>query len=154
MKTYILCIIATAIVCAAVKSLVNKKTASGQIIQLLTGILMTATIMAPLTNISFRNVTDYLKGMRIDANTYVEQGRDASRDGISAIIKSRTEAYILDKAERMGLEITVEVELNDSNNSIPCAVTVSGVISPYARAILSTYIEDTLGISKENHKWT
>ena len=58
----------------------------------------------------------------------------------------------MDKADRMGLEISLEVELDD-NNSVPSGACISGDLSPYAKKVLGEYIEDSLGIAKENQKW-
>jgi len=60
----------------------------------------------------------------------------------------------LDKANRMGLQISVEVELDDKRGNIPCGVTVTGKLSPYARTALGAYMEETLGIAKEKQKWS
>ena len=86
-------------------------------------------------------------------DVYVSEGKSMAANQVADIIKSQSEAYILDKANRMGLEISVEVELDNDNNSIPSSVCISGNISPYAKKVLSEYITDCLGIAKENQKW-
>lgn len=153
MRGYILSVVAVAIVCAVVRSLLDEKSSTGQILKMLSGILMTVTVVAPLANITFDNITGYLNGISVDANEYATEGKADARAEINKIIKSRTEAYILDKAASMGLEIAVEVELDGSNDSIPCGVTISGAVSPYAKQVLGAYIADNLGVSKENQRW-
>lgn len=153
-KNYILSIVGAAIVCGVVKSLINEKTATGQMIKLLCGILITITVIRPLVNISFGTVTGYLDSLSVSGNLYVENGKTLAQNEMSAIIKEQTEAYILDKANRMGLEIGVEVELDADNNTCPCGVTISGAVSPYAREMIGAYIEENLGIAKEHLKWT
>lgn len=153
MTKYILSIVAAAIICAVARSLMNEKTAMGQIVKLLTGILMTVTIIAPLANITFDHVTNYLDGLSADADAYVVNGKAVAQGEISGIIKSQVQAYILDKASSMGLKIAVEVELDEVNDQIPCGVTVTGAVSPYAKEVLSEYMSDILGIPKENQRW-
>lgn len=153
MKSYIISIVAAAIVCAVSRSLVNEKSAAGRIVRLLSGLLMTITVLTPLIDISFSNVADYFNGLSLEADRYVEDGKAIAQDEVAGIIKSQTEAYILDKAARMGLQIAVEVELDEGNNSIPCGAKVTGTLSPYAKEVMSEYMEDTLGIPKENQKW-
>ena len=153
MKAYILGVIAAGIVTAVVGCLVNGKTSTGKIIRLLCGVLMTITVVAPLGQISFQNVTDFWNCASVDANDYVALGELAAKQEYDAIIKETSEAYILDKAARMGLDIAVEVELDDSKDSIPCKITVSGDLSPYAKGVLSEYITDQLGIPKESQQW-
>ncbi len=152
-KSYILQIIAAAIVCGISKSLIKDNTATGKMVNLLSGILMAITILAPLANITFHNITEFYEDISIDANAYVDTGKTYAQESTSAIIKSQTAAYILDKANNMGLQIAVEVELDDSNNSVPCGVTITGAVSPYAKGVLETYMLEQLGIAKENQKW-
>ena len=94
-----------------------------------------------------------MSSLNFDANSYVQEGVAVSKNYTADIIKTQTEAYILDKATRMGLEISVEVELNEDNGSIPCRSKITGVLSPYAKEALGSYLEDNLGISKENQDW-
>lgn len=152
-RSYVLSIVCAAILCAVVKILLGEETATGRIGKLLSGILLAVAIIAPLGDISFSGIGDYLKGVNWEATTYVEDGKTASQEQLSAIIKAQTEAYILDKADRMGLDIAVEVELDGDNDSIPCGVRITGDVSPYGKEGLSAYIESTLGIAKEKQIW-
>ena len=153
MKDYILGIIVAGIVCGIVRSFVSSKTATGQILRLLTGVLMVITIASPVANISFNHITDYLDGLTAQGNIYSDSGSAMAEESRSAIIKEQIEAYILDKADRMDLDIAVEVALDDRNNSIPCGVTITGSLSPYAKGIMGSYIEEQLGIAKEYQQW-
>ena len=153
MKSYILSIIVAAIFCAVICVLLPPKTSTGKITRLLSGILLIVTITSPLSNVSFRNITDYIKGLSISADAYTEEGSSVARAQMDSIIKSQTEAYILDKASKMGLQIAVEVALDENNHSIPCSVTISGSYSPYTKEILSGYITNSLGIAKEKQIW-
>ena len=153
MKQYILSIVVAGIICAIVDLFLDKKTTVGKLLKMLTGILMSVTILNPITQISFKNIGNYLNSISLDASGYVEQGKLSAHSEISSIIKTQTEAYILDKAKSMDLDVTVEVELDD-NNSVPCGVTIIGVISPYAKGLMASYIEETVGITRENQKWT
>lgn len=153
MKEYIFSIISAAIISAIVGCFVSGKTSAGKMIRLLTGTLMAITVITPLTQVSFKNISEFWNDTALDAESYVSQGEDAATQEINAIIKDRFEAYILDKATRMGLEIAVEVDFDDSTNSIPSQITISGALSPYAKGVLSEYITDHLGIPKECQNW-
>ena len=60
----------------------------------------------------------------------------------------------MDKAESLGAELTVEVTLSDDELMVPCAVKLSGAISPYAKKVLSDTIAKDLGIQVEEQIWT
>ena len=153
MKAYILSIVAAAVVSAIAKGLLGNKTMVGKFVSLLCGIFIVVTVISPLRNIGFSGIADYFDNLSVDAQIYVDEGKSVAENQTADIIKSQVEAYVLEKAADMGLEITVEVELDGSNGYVPCAVALSGKASPYAQAQLATYIEDTLGIAKEKQKW-
>ncbi len=153
MSGYILRIVAAAIICAAVGMILPQKTATGQIVKMLCGALLLITVISPLSNISFRNITNYFDSLSVDADGYVEEGSAAMQEQVAVIIKTQSESYILDKAGQLGLRIAVEVALDENNNSIPCGITVTGQVSAYNKKILSSYITDTLGIAKEKQVW-
>ncbi len=146
-------IVAAAIVCAVARSLLGNKTTTGRVVTLISGVLMAITVISPLANITFTGISDFWDELSDDANKYVLEGTAIAEKQEADIIKSQTEAYILDKANRMGLQIAVEVELDGQNRNIPCGVVISGNISPYSQIQLESYIEQTLGIAKENQKW-
>ena len=153
MKNYIFSIIAAGIICSVINSLLNDKNTIGTIVKLLSGIFMCLTILSPVTHISFSNIERYFGDLSLDADIYADAGIAHSKTEISSIIKSQSEAYILDKANSMGLDIGVEVELDDENNFIPYAITINGPVSPYIKELLGDYIENHLGITKENQRW-
>ena len=152
MREYILKIIIASIVAGILCSLFDPKSSHGKIVKILTGILLTVTVLSPLKNISFRGLSDYIDEISSDAKVYVEEGLRDTETETAAIIKQQTETYILDKAKTMGLVVAVEVVL-DENNSVPCGVVISGEAAPYEKSVLSDHIEDTLGISREYQQW-
>jgi hypothetical protein len=153
MRDYIISIVVAGMICSFVDLLLDKKTATGKIAKMLTGIFMCVTVLAPLTNISFKHITNYFDSLSVYADNYVKYGKTSAQISICEIIKSQTEAYILDKAKSMGLDVAVEVELDD-DNSVPCGVTIVGEVSPYAKGLMVSYIEETIGITRENQQWT
>ena len=66
------------------------------------------------------------------------------------IIKQKTETYILDKANALGAEITVQVVLEDY---IPAGVTIMGDVSPFVKSNLSASITQELNIPPEEQIW-
>ena len=153
MKAYILSIIATAILCAIIKAFIGEKSATGKIAGLLCGIVMAITVVKPLKDIKFYNIPSYLHSISADADRYIQDGTNAAEKSVAGIIKAQTEAYILDKADRMGLDISVEVELDGKNGSVPVGVIITGKLSPYAKEVLGSYLQDDLGIAKEKQQW-
>ena len=153
MNEYVLRIVAAGIICAVARSFLDKRTAIGRIARLICGILMAVTVIAPLGSITFSGISDFWEDLSEDANQYVLEGTSLAEKEKAEIIKPQIEAYIVDEANRMGLQIAVEVELDGHNGNIPCGVVISGNVSPYGQTQLESYIVDTLGIAKENQIW-
>ena len=153
MREYVLSIVIAGIICAVTRCLLDENSSTGKISQILTGIFMCVTIVAPLSNFSFSDIAYYFDGLTVDSAVYIDDGKTATQNSVSEIIKSQAEAYILDKAKSMGLDISVEVELDDNNHSIPCGITIDGSVSPYIKEVMGDYIEQTLGITRENQRW-
>ena len=68
-----------------------------------------------------------------------------------AIISAEVEAYILDKAASLGVDLNVEVWLNDTG--LPESVALSGQIAPSDRQVLSQFIDHDLGVGEEAQTW-
>lgn len=152
--SYLLSVICAAIICSVVHVLSGKKSASSSLIRIISGIFMAITLISPLINIRLSDYADYFSAFSSDANAAVTFGESAATDALRSIIKARTEAYILDKADSMNVALDVEVKLNNEDPPVPCEVVITGAISPYSKEVLSQYIANDLGISKEDQLWT
>lgn len=152
-RQYLLCVCAAAILCGIANGIIEKKGSYSSVLKLITGLILALTVISPLVKIQWADVTQYVEGMTSDADDAVADGEAMAYEAEAAIIKSQTEAYILDKAASMGLNIEVEVTLSSSDPPLPCAVSVKGSVSPYSKALLSQYISEELGISEENQQW-
>lgn len=89
-----------------------------------------------------------------DGSSLVSDGIGSTQNAMWNIIKQRSEAYILDKAASMGLEVTVQVGLSGDDPPVPVCVEISGTVSPYMKLQLEEMIQEDLNISKENQLWT
>lgn len=152
-KAYVLRLVAAAILCGILRVFLNEKNTVGKIGRLLCGLFMMITLLSPVTQFSFKDITWYFESLTEQAEEYANNGKLSAEKSICGIIKEQAAAYILDKAEGIGLKIAVEVELSEDHNPVPCGVTISGDASPYAKEIIRSYIETNLGIPKERQIW-
>ena len=149
-KDYLLSIAAAALVCGIVNSIAGKTGSISQLLKLLCGLFLAATVIKPLVDIRVESILDFTKDLTLKGEMAVSQGEDMASEEMKRIIKEKTEAYILDKANALGAEITVEVALKDY---IPAGVTIMGDISPFAKSSLSATIAQELDISPEEQIW-
>ncbi len=150
--TFLLRITASALLCGIVRSLPVTGIAA-KLMKLLTGVFMLVTLILPLKDIFLPQFGGNLNALKYDAQQIIGSAQTQTRQELQEIIISETEAYILDKAKNLGAELTVEVSVDDSDLPMPCAVTVRGSISPYAKQQLQQIICSDLGIDTEDQKW-
>lgn len=152
-QQYLLTVTAAAMVCAVVNTLSGPKGTVKAVLKLLTGLFLALSVISPWLDIGQLNLSSFTDDLQNEAVDAVSLGETMALDSVGRIIKEKTAAYILDKAESLGLDIVVEVTLDSSNPPQPCAVKIDGATSPYAKDILMQYIEDNLKIAKENQSW-
>ena len=122
-----------------------------EILKVICGIFLTLVVINPLVKLDFSAVLNYLEYVNIEGMEAASAGENMAREAEGDIIKSRVQAYILDKADSCGVQLDVEVILDQDN--IPVSVELSGRISPNAKAQISEMITENLGITKEHQLW-
>ena len=152
-RHYLISVTACAIICGIVTGLSGKNSAHGTIIKLISGLFLALTVISAWVKVQLIDFSDYMDSFSCEASVWAADGESIAYGELSAIIKEQTEAYILDKAISMGLNIEVEVTLDSSNPPIPSAVSINGSISPFSKEKLSRYIADDLGIPEESQLW-
>lgn len=150
---YLLGILSGALICAIVLELVGKKSANAALIRLLCGVYMLLCVVSPLLDVRIGSLTDFTDAIGQEANGFAQDGKNMAQEEYRAVITQRTTAYILDKAASLGAEIEAEVTLSEDDIAAPSSVTVRGRISPYAKGLLSSWLESELGIEAEEQTW-
>ncbi|MBQ7817207.1 MAG: hypothetical protein IJ388_00220 [Oscillospiraceae bacterium] len=152
-KEYLFGVIAAAILCAVVSQLAGKDSFPGSAVKLIAGIFMLLTLACPVLDLHITTPGALFADISLQADQITASAEDSTRESISGIIKERTQAYILDKANNYGVTLSVEVTLSDSDIPEPVSVQISGNVSPYTKKILSETIERDLGIATEAQVW-
>ncbi len=152
-RQYLLSVAAAALVCSIIKTLTDGKGTLSSVVKRVCGIFLAITVFSPLVTIDFSDITLLPDTCLHEAEDAVASGTAMADAELQGIIIERTEAYILDKAAELHLQITVDVTLSPQAPYAPCGVTLSGTASPYAKQTLQEYIANQLGISKEAQQW-
>lgn len=149
-KDYLISIVAASLVAGIATGITKKSGSISSMVRLLAGLFLTVTVMQPIVNISFGNLQLYLDQTSADADHAAGIGRNTAETEVKQVIIERSCAYILEKANALGADISVEVVLDDF---IPSAVEICGAVSPNAKQQISNYITTNLGISTEDQQW-
>ena len=149
-KEYLISVISAAAICSVVIQIIGSKGAIGSVTKMIAGLFMVTVILQPVIQVKLSEFAFSADHIYQDAERIANEGSKIAEAQIAEIIITQTEAYILDKANTLELDISAEVILD---GFLPAGVRLSGAASPYAKEQLSAYIEDTLGIPTEAQKW-
>lgn len=152
-KQYLLSIVICSIIGCVSTSFFKHNCTAGRMIKLISCVFMIITIISPIKNIDFPDLSVYYDDVYSDASNIINNVNKQLNAQTVQYIKQNTEAYILDKAIALDTELSVEVILDDNTPPVPVKVYIRGNISPYKKAALSEYIQTNLNIAKENQLW-
>ncbi len=150
-RDYILTIVSAAMLCALLKSISAGKKGIERILSLVAGIFLLATGLRPLGILKLTQWENPVEGYRSRAESMVAEAQQDVQDQLKSQIQEQTQAYILDKANTLGMSLEVQVELD--SDFIPWQVTLKGPVSPYARQQLKEVLKNELGIPEERQVW-
>ena len=154
LQGYIMSVIGAAMICGVVNAFIGKKGAHGAIVKMLTGLFLTVTVLSPWFSVRIMEWNSFLDDVDASAEDAAAMGEEMALDSMKAIIKERAEAYILDKAASMALNIQVEVMFGSKDPLLPEKVYLKGAVSPYAKERLCQCITADLGIPEVQQIWT
>lgn len=152
-RQYLLSVTAAAIVCSIINRVIGKTGTYAAIVKLITGLFLVFTVISPFAKLQIADLPAYMDSLSVDADQVVMDGQQTARDAVTEIIKAEAEAYILDKAAALDLTVEAEVIVSDTDIPQPCAVTLRGSASPYAKQRLQQLIANDLGIPEEKQTW-
>lgn len=153
LRQYVISVVVAAILCGIVTGLIRNGTAK-EIVKLVCGIFLAFTVIHPIAGFDIASLSDFRFSYSEDAAQAAALGENLADESLRDIIKTESEAYILDKAEALNAELTVEITVSDDDTPVPISAKLCGEISPYARQQLQSILQSDLGIAKENQLWT
>ena len=146
---YLLRIVAAALLLGAAGQLVRGKRGK-QMLRLCGGLCMALVVLAPLPGLASLAGSNSLSDALLESQPAAENLAQV-RDELGKLISQQTEAYILDKAGELGLEVTVRVETRTEGNGIP--VPWSAELTGSWSQALASALETELGIPAERQVW-
>ena len=153
-KAYLLSVCGAALVCAIFNRFLDNKGSAAGIGKLLVGCFLVLTVLKPIAGLNFSLLGDFTLDVEADALHAVHQGEENSQQAMAEIIKHRTAAYILQRAQELHIHLDIEVVLSADDIPVPEKVFLSGTVAPFAKKQLQQIIEQDLGIAKECQIWT
>ncbi len=153
LRQYLLSVTAGALVVGILKKLLPEKGTASAIGKMVMGLFLALVVIGPVAKLELEEFSDFTTSFEQEASRAVAAGQEQTNLALRDIIKSRTEAYILDKAQQLNLELQVSVELSSDDLPVPVRVRITGNAGPYARQQLQDFIQQQLDIAKEDQVW-
>lgn len=156
LKNWLLGIIGAAMLGSAAVWLTPDGTVK-KILRLLCGFVMLAALISVGTGFDYNSFSKNMARYKSQAEAQAAEAGEAAGNLQRLIIEEETEAYILDKAEKLGaggLEIAASAEWNSAGYWYPAKVKITGDISSEQQEKLSFQIESDIGIAGENLVWS
>lgn len=149
-RQYVLSLTAAALLGGMLLSCVPEGS-TRKVLRLVCGILLTVTALKPLGQMRLPDLDALTGEYRHQAETAAAMGQEMARVETQEGIRKALEAYILDKAAELGMDVTPEIFLDESG--IPVSIRLEGEISSEIRQKMQTIITNDLGIPGEAQKW-
>lgn len=151
LRHYVISVVAAALICSIAITAAQKGT-GGELVRLLSGVLLTVTLLRPITQLNLDILAQLPVTRYSEAEAISASGEKMAAEARMDIIKAQSEAYILDKASSLNAQVQVEVTI--SEDGLPAEAHLKGKVSPYVRQQLETILESDMGITKENQVWS
>lgn len=120
-------------------------------VRLFAGIFLTITVLRPGMVLELPDLEGWVEAYRQQGAHASAAGEDYGRQQKHQFIKNGLEAYILDKAASLGCALTVRIVLDEEG--YPAGVVLTGDVSGEGRRELEAFLQDELGIAKEDQQW-
>ena len=148
---YIVSISAAAFIFAIVSSLMPKGNTK-EILRLVGGLFLAFCVIRPIADLQIPDLSALSEVGSREAREAAGEGEELAQRNVSERIKQDLEAYILDKAGELRLQLNAEVILSEES-FLPEELIISGDASPNARQEMILFLTREVGIQKENIQW-
>ena len=121
--------------------------ALGQVGRLVSGLVLLWAVLSPLPGVDISRLTQPVLEIGTRLEEEQEQLNEQSEAAMRAVIEQQSGAYILDKAQQLGLACQVRVTCRlEEGVWLPWSVRVTGIAPS---AALTRAVEEELGIAGE-----
>lgn len=150
LREYLLFIVAACLIASLASGMV-KSALVGRVVRLISGILILLVTISPLVHVDLKDISDTMS--KTGDTSAISDVQERTKQQFASQIQAATEEHIEKIAEQMGLVVQAKVTLDDAQIPTPIAVELIASLQPEQIVSLAEYIEQNIGISKENQRW-
>ncbi len=146
---YLVCVIASALLGSLVQQIAPPGTA-GRVAKLACGLLVMLCMISPVLRLDSGKIAAWISELELQKDAAFTGIEVQTKDLQADIISDKVEAYVLDKAESLGLQIEAEVSMNtEGTYPYPDGITIRGAFTQGQKALLQSYIEENFAIPED-----
>ena len=97
-RNYLFSIICASLICSIAVAVVGKDTSFGKVVKLLTGLILSVVVLAPMVTIRVDDIALYFESLQLNADDAVQEGIAFADTQNQVLIKEKTKTYIMEKA--------------------------------------------------------
>lgn len=117
-------------------------------------LLLVMTVISPVVQLDETRIPALADQIRASAGQLQPSAANQDQSLLVQRIKEQCEAYILDKADELGLSVEITVQLDETAiYPYPISSTVRGMLTEHDKQSLSMILEEELGIAEEQQRW-
>ena len=153
-RQWLLGVACTALILAVADSLAPDGSVK-KICRLAGGLALLLAAGGPIIRLDSGALADALEGYRAQARGCEETLEEQNNLFYQAVIEESAAAYIVDKAEELGIFCQAEVTFSYDEDGVPCPweVTARGDWTDEAREALERLLEDDLGVPPQRQHY-
>ena len=140
--------VATVTLIVSVVGALCPKNAAGRAVTLASCLLMTATLLSPISRVDISALSDEMGKYSRETEQRYEKLMDEQENIKEKLIEENARAYILKRAESLGIECDITVKCSDG---VPHTVYITAENTAGLTAA-SELVEKELGIKRERQK--
>lgn len=152
-RNYLLHVAASCLLVTIVSGLLPK----GRIrknVQICGSLVVLLAIAAPVLRIQAEDIARGLSSLQLQIQDAQVDSKLINHTYLKERIKQDCEAYVLDIAKALKLDITVDVQLEEQDGCpYPFRILLTGSAAPWQKQALQDILESDLGIPKERQSW-
>ena len=153
-RQWLLGVACTALILAVADSLAPDGSVK-KVCRMAGGLALLLAAVSPLLRLDVGALSDALEKYQAAVRSYEETLEEQNNLFYQTIIEESAAAYIVDKAEEMGISCQAEVTFSYDEDGVPCPweVTARGDWTDGARAALARLLEDDLGVPPQRQHY-
>lgn len=153
-KNYFLAIAAVSFLVCLVLELIPK-TGVGNVARFVGSMILTLAVITPIAQIKPEDISAAITQFHFQTMQRNSGVEVKNQELIAELIKNQCEAYVLNKAENRGMDISVDIAVcvNKGAYPYPEAVIFSGPASQEDRRFIMDVTERDLGIPQSRQEW-